>query len=225
MSRKQLFWGVLLLVVIIATVFVVVKIIQGARESAQYSEDCLKTAPEKIDPVTGDRYKECYGEVEILGPAPEPKNLEKINFLPFLPTLSVPFKFRAAPEQQKLVAYVWILSKKNKKIIKTIEKESKWNPHQRELIVKKDKKGKKHLVAKGHGYGLCQVDDRYWKDHAKLPSGKTFHWDIYKKNPRYQARTCVDMIEGGVRVYGADKAEEATPKFWWPPTKLKEEGV
>jgi len=112
-----------------------------------------------------------------------------------------PRKVGATRRQQYMINYAWRMSHGDEKFIAMVEAESKWQPHKWE-VVKKDGE-----LVRGSGYGLCQVDNRYWADIQSNPK--------FKANWAYQVHTCLKLWKSGIRFYGADKNNQMISRFWW----------
>lgn len=109
-----------------------------------------------------------------------------------------PRKVGATSAQQFMINYSWGVSHGDEQFIAMIEAESQWQPYIWEAG-QEDKKA--------HGYGLCQIDDRYWPEIVADPK--------FQSNWAYQVHVCWKLWKKGVRFYGHNRNNQMISRFWW----------
>uniref|UniRef100_A0A7C4M5M3 Transglycosylase SLT domain-containing protein n=1 Tax=candidate division CPR3 bacterium TaxID=2268181 RepID=A0A7C4M5M3_UNCC3 len=125
----------------------------------------------------------------------EETGLHQIRFNSLRPA---PYRDGGTPTQQEMISYAWEVSHGDEKFITMIEAESKWDP----WAVEKLNDG-----SAGDGFGLCQVDYRYWP--------KIHHDPKFRTDWKYQVRTCYKLWRQDVTFYGAKRNSEMISRFWW----------
>jgi hypothetical protein len=169
------------------------------------SESELPTFIQKInDQKAVYIYGTCEGYTKIVSSqksSEAPK--KKVSVITKNHLRPAPRKLHATKRQQYMINYAWQLSRGDEKFIAMIEAESKWQPHKWEVV---EKDGE---FVQGNGYGLCQVDNRYWADIQSDPK--------FQQNWAYQVHACLKLWKSGVRFYGADKNPQMISRFWWSP--------
>jgi len=125
-----------------------------------------------------------------------------------------PRKVGATFSQAWMINYAWAISDCDEKFIAMIEAESQWQPFIWERIVQFAQGklgGKEKIIVRGNGFGLCQIDNRYWPTIQADPK--------FQQNWAYQAHVCLKLWRAGVKFYGANRNDQMISRFWWSPQK------
>lgn len=208
------------MLLILGALLAVIVAVQGNRKFNEHLiERCFEQAEPQYRVVNGpgglwvETFKECLlagkdlktreeiiikrEKISDIPKEPVPKINKKPAKSSFLPP--APRKVGATARQQYMINYAWRVSGGDEKFLTMVEAESRWVPTQWEKL----NGGKR-----GHGFGLCQVDDRYW---AEVQNEKAF-----QTNWAHQVHDCLKLWRAGVKFYGADRNSEMISRFWWP---------